>query len=344
MTMPLNPTLMDFARREDPDGKITKIVELLTQSNEILEDMTFVEGNLATGNLTTIRTGLPSATWRLLNYGVQPSKSTTRQVTDSCGMLEAFAEVDKKLADLNGNTALFRLSEDMAFLEAMNQQMAATIFYGNTATDPEKFVGFAPRFNTPDATITAGSPATSGYNILDGGGTGSKNTSIWLVYWGPNTCFGIFPKGSKAGFTQQDLGECVLYDDNTPPGKYMGYRTHYKWDIGLTVRNWRYVVRIANIDTDNLQSGTGAADLVKLMIKAMGRPLTPGLGRPAFYANQLVRTALELQMLERNNLHLSYGELQNPGVQALKFNGVPIRRVDQLLLTEDAVTGTFAAA
>lgn len=344
MTMPNNPTLLDFARREDCDGSIAVIIELLAQANEILQDMTFIEGNLPTGHKTTIRTGLPSATWRLLNYGVQPSKSTTRQVTDTCGMLEAFSEVDKALADLNGNTAAFRLSEDMAFLEAMNQTMAATLFYGNTAVDPEKFVGLAPRFNTPDATVVGGSPQSSGYNILDGGGTGSKNTSMWLIFWGPNTCHGIFPKGSKAGFSMKDMGEQVLYDDNTPPGKYVGYRTHYKWDMGLTVRNWRYVVRIANIDTDNLQSGTGAADLVKLMIKALARPLVPGMGRPAFYCNSLVRTALELQMLERTNLHLTYAELKNPGFPVLNFNGVPVRRCDQLLNTESAVTGTFAAA
>lgn len=124
-------TLADWAKRTDPNGKVDKIVELLSQTNEILTDMMFVEGNLPTGHRTTVRSGLPSATWRLLNYGVQPSKSTTVQVTDSCGMLETYAEVDKSLADLNGNTAEFRLSEDRAFIEGMNQQMAQTLFYGD---------------------------------------------------------------------------------------------------------------------------------------------------------------------------------------------------------------------
>ena len=50
------------------------------------------------------------------------------QVTDSIGMLETYAEVDKSLADLNGNTDEFRLSEDRAFIEAMNQAMAQTLF------------------------------------------------------------------------------------------------------------------------------------------------------------------------------------------------------------------------
>ena len=128
-----NPTLADVIKRTEPGvnggpGKIATIVEMLTETNEILQDMTYVEGNLPTGHKTTIRTGLPSAAWRMLNYGVQPSKSDTAQITDACGMLEAYAEVDKALVELNGNAAAFRLSEDRAFLEAMNQEMASTLF------------------------------------------------------------------------------------------------------------------------------------------------------------------------------------------------------------------------
>jgi len=51
-------TLIDFAKRIDPDGKTPKIVELLAQTNEILDDMKFMEGNLPTGHRITVRTGL----------------------------------------------------------------------------------------------------------------------------------------------------------------------------------------------------------------------------------------------------------------------------------------------
>ena len=70
-------TLADWAKRLDPDGKVPAIVEMLSQTNEVLADMLFKEGNLPTGERTTIRTGLPSVYWRLLNQGVAPSKSTT---------------------------------------------------------------------------------------------------------------------------------------------------------------------------------------------------------------------------------------------------------------------------
>jgi hypothetical protein len=178
-----NPTLLDLAKASDPDGKIATIVEILNAQNEILDDMTWMEGNLPTGHRTTIRAGIPAPTWRKLYGGVQPNKGRTVQVTDSCGMLEAYAEIDKALADLNGNTAAFRLSEDRAHIEGMNQEMADTLFTGNETTEPEAFTGFNARFNSLSA--------SNAENIINGGGAGTDNTSVWLVVWGPNTVHGL---------------------------------------------------------------------------------------------------------------------------------------------------------
>jgi hypothetical protein len=129
-------TLADWAKRLDPDGKVPTVVELLSQTNEILTDMMFIEGNLPTGHRTTVRTGLPVVAWRLLNGGTTPSKSTTAQIDEHAGMLEAWSEVDVKLAALNGNADSFRLSEAQAFIEAMNQEMSQTLFYGNSGLAP----------------------------------------------------------------------------------------------------------------------------------------------------------------------------------------------------------------
>src|SRR5882757_1380915 len=166
-------TYADWAKRMEDNYKIATIIEILSQTNEILDDIMVVEGNLPTGHKTTVRTGLPQATWRLLNAGVPNAKSTTAQIVDTCGNLEVYAEVDKDVADLNGNTAEFRLSEVKAFLEGMSQQVAATLIYGNQSVNPERFTGFAPRYST----LTATSSQTAA-NVLNGGGTGSTNTSM----------------------------------------------------------------------------------------------------------------------------------------------------------------------
>src|SRR5690606_20029996 len=105
--------------------------------------------------------------------GVQPERSDTKQIIDRCGMLETYAEVDKALADLGGETSRFRMSEEKAFIEGLGQTMASSLFYASTATEPEKFDGFSPRFNSTTGEF--------GPNIIDAGGEGSDNTSVWLV-------------------------------------------------------------------------------------------------------------------------------------------------------------------
>ena len=319
-------TLADWAKRLDPDGRVDAVAELLSQTNEILDDMLWAEGNLPTGHRSTIRTGLPSATWRLLNYGVQPSKSTTAQIQDTIGMLEAYAEVDKSLADLNGNSGAFRLSEDRAFLEGMNQTFATTLFTGDQTVNPERFTGLNARYNS----LTG---ANISQNIISGGGSGVDNTSIWLISWGPNTVHGIFPKGSSAGLSHQDLGEVTLFDTNTPPGKYQGYRTHYKWDCGLVVRDWRYAVRICNIDMSALSAeDVAAADIIKLMVRAYYRIPTPGMGRLAFYSNRTVAEMLHIQALNKATYQLTVDNVAGKPITSLL--GIPIRRVD--VLTSEA--------
>lgn len=321
-------TLADWAKRLEPQGgQVSSIVELLGQTNEILSDMIFMEGNLPSGHRTTVRTSLPTVAWRLINQGVNPSKSTTAQVDEACGILEAWSEVDVELAKLNGNTASFRLSEAQAFIEAMNQEMASTLFYGNSGTAPEEFNGLAVRYNS--------SSAANGQNVILGGAAGGQTDcySIYLVCWGANTIHGIFPKGSKAGLEHHDHGEVTVETTAGIAGARMrAYQDQWIWKCGVALRDWRYVVRIANIDlsADN-------ADLVDLMIKAMHRIPAMGMGKCAFYMN---RTALQrLDLINRGDV-ISGGGLNYENVAGkpvYEFRGVPVRKCDSLLVSETAI-------
>lgn len=323
-----NPTLLDVSKRLDPDGKIDTIVELLNQSNEVLTDMTWVEGNLPTGHKTTVRTGLPTPTWRKLYGGVQPTKSTTAQITDSCGMLEAYAEVDKALADLNGNTAAFRLSEDAAHIEAISQEHASTLFYGNEGTEPEAFTGFAPRYNSLSA--------QNADNIVNASGSGSDNTSIWLCVWGPQTGFGVYPKGSQAGLQMSDKGQVTIENVDGNGGRMEGYRTHYRWDAGLVIRDWRYFVRICNIDISDLNTIANTKNIINWMVQATERIPSFGRGRAVFYMNRTLREKLRLGILERVSSNLTWETVE--GKRVMVFDDIPVRRTDALVNTESVVS------
>jgi hypothetical protein len=326
-----NPTLLDVAKTLDPNGSVARVVEILTQTNEILLDMPFLEGNLPTGHKTTIRTGLPTPTWRRLYSGVQPTKGTTVQVTDNCGMLEAYAEIDKALADLAGNAAAYRLSQEMAHIEGMSQTLATTIIYGNEATTPAAFTGLAPRFNTG---VVAN--AASADNVINAGGSGSDNTSIWLVVWGENSCHGIYPKGSKAGLQVTDKGQQTIENVDGAGGRMEAYRTHFRQDAGLSVRDWRYVVRIANIDVSDLtkDAATGA-DLLDLIARAMEQVPSLTNGRPAIYCNRTIKSFLRRQQKNSKNVQISMADVA--GRRVMMLDEIPVRRVDAIVNTEAAV-------
>ena len=331
-----NLTLADWAKRTDPDGRVPVVAELLSQTNEILDDAVFKEGNLPTGERVVIRTGLPTVYWRALNQGIPSTKSTTAQVDEACGMLEARSEVDKDLAMLNGNTAQFRLSEDTAFLEAMNQTQATTMFYGNPATEPKSFLGLAGRYSS----LSGGNAA----NVISAGGSGSDNTSVFLVCWGDNTVYCPFPKGSKAGLIHEDLGEQTVYDSSN---RMQAYATRYQWKNGLVVKDWRYVVRIPNIDVSDLigQTGTQAAgvatNIIKLMARAIYRIPNMTMGRCAFYMNRTVHSGMALAALDKSSavLNINQGLTQFGQPNSwLTFLGVPLRKVDSLVNTESVVS------
>ncbi|WP_342753741.1 major capsid protein [Pantoea sp. MBD-2R] len=322
-------TLLDVAKTLDPNGGTAAVAELLNQSNEMLNDMPWYEGNLPTGHRITTRTGLPDVFFRKINAGVPPSKASTAQIDEACGILEARSEIDKDLAMLNGNTGSFRLLQATSFLEAMNQRMQNTILYGDVNSTPEAFTGLGPRFGA----IAAGGANKA--NIIDAGGTGSNLTSIWLVGWGANTVHGIYPKGSKAGLIHNDLGEGDGFDAEGK--RYRAYMDQYQWKCGIALHDWRYVVRIANIDTATLSKNASAgADVIDLMTQAAEKIHSLSGVTPVYYGNRTIGSILRRQTVNKvASGTLTYEDVG--GRPATVFSGIPFRRIDALNTTESRI-------
>lgn len=340
-----NPTLADWVKTRDPDGTIADVAEILNQDNEILDDATFLPANGSTGHQVTVQTSLPDVYWRQFNQGVKPSKGTTAQVTEGIGMLEARSQIDAALATLEDDLAAFRRVESQPFIEGMNQEMAATLFYGNTAITPQKFMGLAAR-------MSQHTNAGNSSNVLDAGGTtAATQTSIYLVGWGPQGVFCTFPKGSMAGLEQSDLGllDVPMHDS---AGAYDGFMRAYVewfcWKNGLVVKDWRFAARIANLEVSDLialsgtQALTGAfgTNLLHVMSRAVARLPSFGGIRPAFYVNRTVYSALSRMAMEKSSAALSLQDGHNQfGTyrQYMTFLSVPIRRCDSILNTEAVV-------
>lgn len=325
-------TLVDVVGSLAPDGSVHALAELMTQMNEVLIDMPWKEGNLPTGHEAAVRTGIPSATWRKYYGGVPPTKSTRAKVQDACAMLEIRTEIDADLANLNGNSAEFRLSESLAEIEGTNQTFCAGLMYGNTGTNPEQILGFMPRYSSLSA--------VSGQNVITGGGAGADNASGLLVGWSQNTICGIYPKGSVGGLQHKPLPEYDAFDASN--NRFRAVGDLYKWACGLHVRDWRYCVRIPNIDISDLkgQSGTqtltAVTNILNLMIQAIHRLPSRNMCTPVFYFNRTIRAALDWMALNKSSTALSISEAA--GQLTTSFLGFPIRTCDQLLSTETVVS------
>jgi len=327
------PTLLDVARSLDPDGQTAMLAEMMTRVNPILEHMPYMEGNLQNGHQGSIRTGLPTVAWRILNYGTLPSKSRRKSVTDTCGAMEAFGQIDEEVFKLNGSKDSFRLSEDIAHIEAMSQELATTVFYGNQSVDPEKFTGLAPRFSDLSA--------ENGAQIVDGGGTGSDNMSAWLISWSERHCHGIYPKGSKAGLEFEDLGVETNQDSN---GRLMRVvRSHFMQKAGLHIKDWQAMARIANIDASLMIADYTALDIIELMITAEFKiPLRlraqGDTGRMVWYVTPTFKEALvKLALLNKSAPTLTVQVLENK-TRMVAVNGIEVFEVDALTSAEAQVT------
>lgn len=320
-------TVKDWLNTVDPQGKPTQAIDIMSKTKPEVNDMVLKEGNLPTGNKVNILAGLPKATWRAMNYGVANSKSKKVVITDTMGMLETYSEVDQSLANINGDLNAFLLQENKPFIEAMGQAIAETLFYGDTRTDPKKFMGLTPRYSA----LTG---AGTSENVINGGGTGSDNASIWIVTWGNEQTYAFSGKGQKSGLKVEHKGQVTLQDENN--NNYEGYRTHYKWDIGLTVADWRYNVRIANIDVTKLtgDASTGA-DLIDLLDQAVNLVHDLTAGNPVIYMNRKVYGFLKRQAKNYGNVQLSIDQVA--GKPMSSYYGIPVHMTETLLNTEETV-------
>ncbi len=323
------PTLLDAARRTDASGRMAKVAEVLTIASPIIEDAPWFEANGMDGHLITQRNALPSLTWRKFNQGILPTKSGTSQFTESTGMLDGVAKIDKALAERNGSG--YRESEEKAFLASYSRYMENAFLYASTKTTPEQISGMAPRLDT-----TTNNPYASQIIKADGSASGNDQASAWIVGWGEGKVYGIYPKGSKAGLDVQDYGDQLTPDGVTTGAEFPALRTYFSWKAGFAVEDARYLVRIANIDTSNLIGAESSQTLISALTRGIAQIQDLRQCRPVIYMNRNLITYLQLQSFNAmKNANLTFDMVG--GRRQDYFMGIPIHMTDALLNTESPV-------
>lgn len=336
-------TYSEWAMRRDPNGKIANLVNLMSKSNPMLNDILFAECQDGNTFTYTQVVSLPTPTRRAYNMGVRRTMAGVAKQVTVTSQYADWSVIDDSLVRLNGQASESRAQEDLLHMEGFQQQIATDMFYSNRSTDPLAFTGFANIYNTVNTSVSA-----IANNVIDCAGTGNTNTSMWLIGWGPKQIHGIFPNGMPAGMDHVDLGKSWVAD--SAGNEFLGWRTWLQWDIGLAIQDWRFAVRAANIDV-TLLFGVNAANLINILTKMMAKPpIVPNAAGPvqtsdsslvtmpsrwAIYVNRTVYTALDLQAQNKTNVLLQMKEWD--GHVILTYRGIPIRISDSIVNTESRV-------
>lgn len=339
------PNLADLTSRTTSWGKQAAIAEMMSQSISFVRDLPLKEGSEMGGHEFVFRTSIPTGSWRSYNMGVGYSKSTTGKARVGIGSLEGYSQVDRMLAEDSGDIETFRYNEDIAFIEGMGQTMEQTAWYGNTSQTPAEFMGLSPFYNT-----IAG--AQNGANVIDGGGTGASNASLWLLGMGLRTIYGVYPRSSKAGLDQVDKGDVVPGFDSLG-NRFEAFTCWFRQQLAVVPEDWRFGVRIANIDVTTAGlAGPNALDLFLAMNNAYMLPpamdsQTSGITqtdapsdpvpstRFVWYCNRTVRFWMDAQGMRNRNVLLTINDAAGKPQDIIR--GIPVRVSDRLLSTESRV-------
>lgn len=340
-------SIVDVTNRLDPDLSVAPIAEMLSQCNEFIDDVPWQAGNEVGGHEFTLRTSIPTGYWRQLGQGTPFSKSTTVKARVSMGELVGWSQIDQTTAEASGDVAAFRETEDVAFLEGMSQTLIQTFIYGNSTTNPASFMGLAPFYNTVNQNTAMNAAA-----VIDGGGTGNSNTSIWGVGWGPRQMFAVYPRGSKFGLAMENFDlRWPAFDSIGNP--YTAYTAKFRVTCGLVPMDWRYAFRIANIDTTTAGlAGPNALDIFATLAQAvMLFPTAPrelsGITKSdapndsasgvrfVIYVNRTIRHWMDVQAIRNRQVLLTPDQYAGRPVD--RFRGTRIAVVDQIINSEARV-------
>lgn len=330
-------TLADVAKSKNK--QIGMVAEVLTLSNPMLNDVPFMEMNEGTIHKEEIRSGLPALYYRKANEAIPASKSTTEERTFGAAHFESKSQIDSAVAKRGGVDRINynRWNQAQGHIQAHANELASLLIYGSTTDATEKTQGFFDVYSQ-----TSGSEASK--QVLDAGGsTGSALSSILLSYWGENSIFGVYPKGTSWGLTRTDRSagnkevQIQATDRNGNPGSFWGYEENFMTDSGLVIKDYRQGARIANIDIDALKSKVGAADLTELMIMAYHKIANRNNGKGTWYMNSTLMAHGHIQARKEVGAGGGFTYANYQGGPVLTFMGLPVRLSDAILDSEAEV-------
>lgn len=327
-------SLLEQAKRINPNGEQARIAEILTYENDMLLDAPWFPSNDIWTNKTVRRANKPTGSRRRINSGVAVEFSQTIEVLDVITMIETYSEPDVEFIDNQPDAMLAREQESNIFIEGMGQTLGEAMLYDNAKTDESNMTGISPRLSTIDSQYVWGA-----------GGTGNDLTSIYIITWGPMDTYMIYPRNSGPnastmfGIKHTNKGQVTVSDATTArasTSQYEAYRDHYQIKAGMVTRDPRSIGRYANIE-----SGTETTNLFdeNVLIRILNRMRTNQNTR--MYVNDLILSQMQIAAKDKSNINYVLGQGNGlSGEPPIFFQTIPVRSIAReiLLDTESVIT------
>lgn len=325
-------TLADYESMvNDKDVSRKVLIHTVRDYSSFMDQAIILPGNNGDSDKGQIITKYPEGQKRGYNEGWQSEEVLGAEARYGSCMIRTRSVVDSSLYNTRkpGEREAWRLRKDQGFMRGLARTAVKSVFYGDRASNSRDAMGLANL-------VVPSSDAFGGRIINAGGTTADKQTSIWLINWRPDGMYLFYPQGGEGpGMTVRDMEEQYVTDKN---GKdFLAMVTEFGWDIGVALYDPECVARISNIDTTKLSkknSTATSADLIDLMTQAVEMMPDDNSGKLAFYMNDTLRSVLRRQIVNKDNVFLSMGEVA--GREVIKFGDIPVHKLgsDVLLNTE----------
>lgn len=322
------------------DHNVQDVVEVLRKAVPIIDDIPYIEMNKGVKHVVALRSDLPKPWYRKTNQPIPASKTTIEEREFVASHFESKSVIDEMVAEYGGKDRINqnRWNQAEGHIQSNANELADLILYGSPTTDNRQVPGLMHILSTLDSS----EPVSK--QIIDAGGLGSDNSSILFVSWGKGKVYGIFEKGTQAGLKRVDRSPGNLRvqihgtTENGSSGWFYGYEENFMVDHGICVEDYRALARICNIDVSNLIDPQQAANLFKLMVRALYRiPPVLRQEKGKIYVNSTIMSFLDEQSLSLIGAGGGLTRENYQGETVLKFRGWEIREMDNMLTTEARV-------
>lgn len=346
-------TALELSNQVAPDGSLRPLIQSLSKQMAIFGDVHMEKCNDGTGHWGATEYYQPVGTWRAFNEGVASEAPISYPFREPTAQLASIFKCDldllmQKAGGDGGKAGALRARMVSQFIAGILKKVSTAMLYGTRAD------GKSPRGLTVRSDYNT---LTSSYVHDNAGGAASataNKTSLLIIGHGAEKYHWIYPTGMGApppnvvaqpGRAIEGFGLKIvalpddLITDVGGTNQFLAVRNWIKGAWGHAVEDARYVQRVCNISTsniDNVDDFSVDEDVLTDALVAL-----PDKERAVIYGNATV----EAQFIKRantkgNNWHMDKDPFgyAAAGDNVPFFGTVPFHRWDSIVDTEATVT------